>query len=149
MSITVTVTLSVELSGDDVSTGEPNTPIPALVLQNSPAQRWPYQIQGGLTAGGPGMADNYLQIPVDLPASLLFIDPGVTGSGATFVIKGVSGDVGIAISSALPSLLPVALTNPVGGTYIPGSGGSVFSPAPQWAIDLASSLTTQTPMGWF
>lgn len=149
MSITVTVTLSVELSGDDVSTGEPNTPIPALVLQNSPAQRWPYQIQGGLTAGGPGMADNYLQIPVDLPASLLFIDPGVTGSGATFVIKGVSGDVGIAISSALPSLLPVALGNPVGSSFSSPASGTTLLLAPQWSIDLASSLTTQTPMGWF
>jgi hypothetical protein len=86
------------------------------------------------------------------PATQLWIDPtplmGAPPSGASFALKGVSSDVGVAISSAYPSLIPVATTN--GGTWTTNqsSGVSTFNPTPQTFIDLVSSQTLPLKLGW-
>jgi hypothetical protein len=148
MTISVTVNVIVEIAGEDTATGPPNQYWG--VLASSPAKVWQYAIQGP-TGGTTQPVDNYLQVSAQNPATLLWIDPsplmGAQPSGATFVLKGVSSDVGVAISSAYPSLIPVATSN--GGTWVQNAQGfTVFSPTPQTFIDMQSSQTLPVKLGW-
>lgn len=142
MAIKVILTISVDLAGDDYSTGEPD--VQRIELDASPAQLWQYELQG--PSGGTGSVDNYLLVSDQIPPTLLWIDPQVR-SGATFILKGATGDVGVALSSTNPSLIPVAQTN--GGTFSAIGDGGTFQAAAQNQIVLSSSQTVQTQIGWF
>jgi hypothetical protein len=135
MSVTVTVTLSTDILGDDYSTQDSQRQIVALTP--SPAELWQYELQAG---------DNYLIIPAAVQAQALWLDPQV-GSGATWTLKGVTGDVGVPISSALPSFIPVSSLNAIGATFQADSGAILY--AQQYNVVITSSLTTQTQTGWF
>src|ERR1700685_961658 len=112
MTISVTVEIILETSGEDSYTELPN--MIRGVLSNSPARIWQHEIQGP-TGGTTTPVDNYLLVPQQIPAIFLLINPspvwGNPQSGATFILKGASSDVGFPISSYLPTLLPVATTN--------------------------------------
>ena len=142
MGITVTITLSIALDSgaDDYQTTEPTTL--QAVLPNSPAQVWQYQLQG---------SDNYLLISQTTPPSYLWLDPvpatGLLGSGATFTLRGASTDVGIPLSSVNPSLIPISSVTPLGAAYSFVTGQTTYPP--QYQVDLASSVATQTRAGWF
>lgn len=120
--------LSVELAGDDYSTHEPD--VQRVVLPSSPAAFWQYQLEA---------ANNYLLVSSQNPPSALFLDP-LVASGATWVLKGSTLDVGIPIGSDMPSLIPVAQTTPIGAT----AGGS----PQQFEIVLSSSLVQVVPVLW-
>ena len=147
MSITVVITLSTEIGGDDYSTGEPD--VMRVELDNSPAQIWQYEVQG--PSGGATMADNYFLVSDQLPASCLWVDPQQV-TGATFILRGATGDVGIALDSSSPSLVPVS-------TLTPFSGGGGFTVANGYAggitayqqnqIVLTSSQNVQLQAAWW
>ncbi len=161
MAITVTVDISLELAGDDLGTEKPNRVW--LQFQGSPAQIWQYELQGqppppGGSARQAAGGDNIILVPGWLPtfplqlsgasATFFWIDPqpewGVNSTGSTFVLKGPTTDVGVNISSYVPSLIPIAQSN--GGSYNPASG--VWQPTPQTDFDFYSSQTIQLKVGW-
>lgn len=136
MSIETIINITVELSGQDYSTQEPDQQ--RIVLSPSPAQTWMYQVIGG--------ADNYFLVSQQNPSSYLWLDPtpsyGANSTqGATFILKGSTLDVGVAISSTNPSLIPVA-------TWKWPPTIMTFG-APQYQIDLNSSANCMLRTGWF
>ena len=155
MTVTVTVDITLEILGDDLWTGPPNKYWGQIPV--SPANIWQYVLQG--PSGSTTPVDNVILVPGWLPttplqlqgasASFFWIDPqpvwGVSASGATFVLKGSTADVGIPLSSYNPSLIPIAQSN--GGSYNASSGQ--WQPTPQTDFDLQSSQTVQLQVGWF
>ena len=152
MAITVTVEVRVEVSGEDAQTANPARWWG--VGTNSPAQIWQDELQGP-TGGTTQPVDNFILVPQPpaLMATFFWLDPqpswGAPASGATFVLKGETTDVGIALSSYNPSLIPCGTTINGGSYVIPMAGGaSVWSAPAQTTIDIQSSQTVQVTKGW-
>jgi hypothetical protein len=111
LSITTTVSVTADVAGE----GEIAGPLSMGTATNtlSPASFQVYQLQVG---------DIALVLPLGYVVQYLFIDPIAATSGATLTLKGNVSDVGVVLSSTLPSLIPVANVNTFVGS--PATAGS-------------------------
>ena len=102
MTLTATVTITVDLIGDGWTLTPPSALGTPIVNANTPGDLFPIQIMAGNTA---------LLIPQsNLTVDYLFLDPNPSNNGQQFTLKGVPSDVGVGISSMNPSLIPMAAT---------------------------------------
>jgi hypothetical protein len=101
----------------------------------SPASFQVYQLMAG---------DIAFVLPLGYVVQYLFIDPIAATSGCALTLKGNVADVGVAVSSTLPSLIPVANANPF--VTVPGPGGVVSAPIDHVIINSSSTGLVNT--GW-
>jgi hypothetical protein len=120
MAITSTVAVTVDVNGD----GQVSGPESIGVVANpaSPASLQQYQLVLGNIA---------LVLPLGFAVNYLMIDANTTTSGQTLTIKGNSGDVGVTLSSLMPSLIPVSNVNPFN----------------EIAFDLTANVAVYAPVG--
>jgi hypothetical protein len=105
LAITTTVSVTADIAGE----GEVAGPLSMGTATNtaSPASFQVYQLVQG---------DIAFVLPLGYTVQYLFIDPIAATSGCQLVLKGNVNDVGVVVSSALPSLIPVSGTNPFVGS---------------------------------
>ena len=133
MTLTATVTITVDLIGDGWTLTPPSALGTPIVNANTPGDLFPIQTMAGNTA---------LLIPQSaLTIDYLFIDPAPQNSGSMFTLKGLPADVGVGISSMNPSLIPVATT-----AIIPQFTASITLTFTE--IWLQSTSATQLNIGW-
>ena len=136
MAISTTVSVTVDETGNGMCAGPLS--VGTSTNNNSPATYTVSQLQIGNVAQ---------LLPLGFAVNYLFIDANTATGGTQLTLKGNSGDVGVSISSQLPSLIPVSNVTITG--YNPaGSGGAPITTNVS-QIWLQSTAATLLGIGWY
>jgi hypothetical protein len=126
----------VDVNGDGQVSGPES--IGTVANPASPASLQQYQLVLGNIA---------LVLPLGFAVNYLMIDANTTTSGQTLTIKGNSGDVGVTLSSSMPSLIPVSNVNPFVTFFNPDF--DFPEPTPVGQVWLEATGPGLLGVGWF